>query len=244
MKNVQFIIFLLVTFSVFSQTDSLVVKNDKSNIVQKKIETKNLTAYKSDSDFNYDEAISEKPSLIVRFFSWLGRLLKNVLEWIFGVKYAQDIFAVILAVIPYLIAGLVVFLLLKFFLKVNSKSIIETSKNIPTVTITEEEELIKTKDISKLIEKAIEQKNYRLAVRYYYIFLLKQLEQQQYINWEQQKTNDDYSHEITNSTIKNAFIKLTHLYDFVWYGNFSINEMEFKKVETNFIKMNQLILKK
>jgi disulfide oxidoreductase YuzD len=127
---------------------------------------------------------------------------------------------------------------------VNSNSIVTASKNTPIVSITDEEELIKTKDISKFIEKAIQQKNYRLAVRYYYIHILKQLEQQQFISWEQQKTNDDYSNEISEETIQSSFIKLTRLYDFVWYGNFAINEIEFAKIETDFIEINHLIHKK
>ncbi|MBT8317058.1 MAG: DUF4129 domain-containing protein [Lutibacter sp.] len=244
MNNILRVIIFLFSLSVYAQSDTLVVKNDNSTIVQKKFENKNLDQYKSDSDFNYEEHVATEPSFIERVFNWLGRQLKRLLEWIFGVKYATDIFAAILTAIPYVIAGIVLLLLLKFFLKVNSNAFVSNSKNIPAVVITEEEELINSKDISVLIEKAIRQKNYRLAVRYYYIHILKQLENHQFISWEQQKTNDDYSKEISQKSIKKSFIKLTRLYDFVWYGNFDINEMEFAKIETDFIEMNHLILKK
>ena len=244
MNKILLVILIFFSVGVFAQTDTLVVKNDKSSIVQKKIEAKNLEHYKSDADFNYKEEISTEPSFLERVFNWLGRQLKRLLEWIVGVKYAKDIFATVLTALPYIIAGIVLLLLLKFFLKVNSNSIVTTFKNTPIVSITEEEELIKTKDISKLIEKAIQQKNYRLAVRYYYIHILKQLAQQQFISWEQQKTNDDYSKEISEETIQSSFIKLTRLYDFVWYGNFAINEIEFTKIEIDFIEINHLIHEK
>jgi len=43
--------------------------------------------------------------------------------------------------------------------------------------------------------------------------------------------------------LKESFKDVTHLYDFVWYGNFEINEIEFFKVQGNFKKTNQLIRK-
>ena len=101
--------------------------------------------------------------------------------------------------------------------------------------------MIKNKDLFKLIKQAIELKNYRLAVRYYYLNILKQLEGKQLIVYEQQKTNEDYINEISKENIKKSFEKLTRLYDFVWYGNFDINELEFGRVEADFENVNNLI---
>ncbi len=94
------------------------------------------------------------------------------------------------------------------------------------------------------MQKAIAQKNYRLAVRYSYLNVLKQLEEKEIISWEQQKTNKDYIQEISEKNIKNSFEKLTRLYDFVWYGKFQINHIEFAKVQANFEKATILINKK
>jgi len=245
MNKLLFFLLIMLSVSAFAQTDSLLVKNDKSRIVQKKFDSNNLEKYKKDKDFIYDEDIVKaEPSFLERVFNWFLRQLSRFLEWIFGVKYAKGILATILSALPYVIAGIVLFLLLKFFLKVNSNSIIDTSKNKSIVSITEEEELIKNKDILKLIQQAISNKNYRLAVRYYYLNILKQLEHQQFIIWEQQKTNEDYSKEIVQQNIKKSFVNLTRLYDFVWYGNFNINEAEFMRVESDFLQASNLIQKK
>ncbi len=245
MNKLLFFLLIMLSVSAFAQTDSLLVKNDKSSIVQKKFDSNNLEKYKQDQDFIYEEdLVKAEPSFLERVFNWFLRQLSRFLEWIFGVKYATDILAVILSSLPYIIAGIVLFLLLKFFLKVNLNSILETSKNNPIVSITEEEELIKNKDILKLIQKAISNKNYRMAVRYYYLNILKQLEVKQFIIWELQKTNDDYSKEITQQNIKQSFENLTRLYDFVWYGNFNINEAEFMRVESDFLQASNLIQKK
>jgi len=245
MNKLLFLFFIMLSVSAFTQTDSLTIKNDKSSIDQKKFNKKNLKKYKVDKDFLYEEEKEVKePTFLERFFNWLGRKFLHFLEWIFGVKYAKGLFGTILSALPYVITGIILFLLLKFFFKINMNSIISTSKNKPIVSITEEEELIKNKDISKLIKQAIQQKNFRLAVRYYYLNILKELESKEFIIWEQQKTNEDYSKEISQPTIKKSFINLTRLYDFVWYGNFTINEVEFSRVELDFIEATNLINKK
>ncbi|WP_456376207.1 DUF4129 domain-containing protein [Lutibacter sp.] len=246
MHKFLFLLLIVLSVSVFAQTDSLTVKNDtNSSIVQKKFNTNNLEKYKADKDFNYEEEnVNKEPTFLERFFNWLKRNLLQFLEWLFGVKYAKGIFGTILSALPYVIAGIVFFLIVKFFLKVNFNSIVAKAKNTPVVAITEEEELIKGKDISKLITQAIQQKNYRLAVRYYYLNTLKDLENKELITWEQQKTNKDYTKEISQPTIRDSFVNLTRLYDFVWYGNFKINETEFFQVESDFIKASNLINKK
>ena len=245
MNKLFFFILIMLSVSAFEQTDSLIVKNDKSSVVQKKFDSKKLEKYKSDKDFIYEEeTIKKQPTFLERFINWSGRQLSRFLEWIFGVKYTKGILATFLSALPYLIAGIVLFLLLKFFLKVNINSIVETGKNKPVVTITDEEALLKNVDLITLINKAVAQGNYRLAVRYYYLNTLKQLENNEFIIWEQQKTNEDYSKEIAQQNIQKAFVDLTRLYDFVWYGNFKINESEFKYVEDDFLQASNLISKK
>ncbi len=241
-KILFFILFLMFSAGVYAQADSLVVKNDKSSIVQKKFDTNALEKYNSDKDFDYSEAKETKdPTLIERLFNWLSRQFLRFLEWIFGAQYAKGIFGSILQALPYIIVSILLFLLIKFFLKVNSNSIVSSASNKAVVSITDDEELIKNKDLNKLIEQSIALKNYRLAVRYCYLNILKQLEDTQVITWEQQKTNEDYIQEISKEAIKSSFKDLTRLYDFVWYGNFEINENEFVKVTRNFEAITNLI---
>jgi len=109
------------------------------------------------------------------------------------------------------------------------------------VNLSEEEQLIKNEDLQMLIQKAIEQKNYRLAVRYYYLQLLQRLSDKQLIDWQQQKTNEDYISEIELNPLKEKFKWSTYLYDFIWYGNFDIDQAEFSRVEAAFSEADKLI---
>ncbi len=229
---------------MFAQKDSLNVEIDNNTIIVKKFDNSNLEDYKSQKEFNYEiEKVEKNPGYLAKIFNWLGRIILRFLEWIFGDSYGLSIFGFLIKIFPYLILATALFFLLRFFIKSNSNAIIQTKNNKAIVSISEEEDLIRTKDLPNLIKKAIEQKNFRLAVRFYYLMILKQLENKDVISWEQQKTNEDYIKEISKKNIKKSFINLTRLYDFVWYGNFDINEFEFAKVEADFQRTNKLISK-
>ncbi|MCF6348694.1 MAG: DUF4129 domain-containing protein [Flavobacteriaceae bacterium] len=237
------LLYILVTFftiGVFAQQDSLKVQYDTSEIKQKKFDADNLDTYKSDKDFNYNVK-KRKITILERIFDWFKRVFFKFLSWLFGNKAATGILAVIVRVLPYLIAAIVLFLLLKFFLKVDMNSIISGKTDKAVVSLTDEEELIKNEDLTILIQKAIEQKNYRLAIRYYYLLALQKLSKHEFIEWQQEKTNEDYIKEIKQELLKNKFASSTYLYDFVWYGNFDINELEFVKAEAEFNELNKLI---
>ncbi len=241
MKSVLlYILVAFFTIGIFAQQDFLKVQYDTSEIKQKKFDADNLDTYKSDRDFNY-EVKKRKITYLERVFDWFKRMLSKTLSWIFGIEAATGILAVIIRVLPYLIAAIVLFLLIKFFLKVNINSIISGKTDKAIVSLTDEEELIKNEDLSILIQKAIEQKNYRLAVRYYYLLSLQKLSKHDFIEWQQEKTNEDYIKEIKQESLKNRFASSTYLYDFVWYGNFDINELEFAKAEVEFNELNKLI---
>lgn len=111
----------------------------------------------------------------------------------------------------------------------NTKTINETN-----VIYSNEKDLIKNQDLNKLISDAIKSEDYRLAVRYYYLKSLKLLEQKELIKWEDQKTNYEYLKELKDSRFKPSFEKFTFWYDYVWYGDFSIDSIEFESISKSF----------
>ncbi|MDY7395046.1 DUF4129 domain-containing protein [Aureibaculum sp. 2210JD6-5] len=240
MKYFLFYIFVLVTICSNAQQDSLKVKSDNSTIELKKFDTDNLEEYKTDKNFYYEIKKSE-PSFLERVGNWLYRVFSNLIGWIFGNEAAQGIMAFIVRIIPYAIVALVLFLLIKFFLKVNTNSLVSGKTNTSTVKLTDDEELINSEDLPTLLKNAIAQKNYRLAIRYYYLLVLQKLSNSNIIDWQQQKTNEDYIGEIESAPLKQKFASGTYLYDFVWYGNFELNDNEFAKAENQFNELTKLI---
>tara|TARA_B110000090_G_scaffold75000_1_gene85303 strand:- start:9939 stop:10673 length:735 start_codon:yes stop_codon:yes gene_type:complete len=241
-KILIYISFLCFSISVFSQEKITDIKIDSSHVIQKKFDQKALDAYKSQDDFNYNEKRQEE-NVFQKTWAWLGRVVKRMLSMIFDdIGPAVGVLAAIVKAIPWIVLGLLLFFILKFFLKVNTKNATDALETIPSIQLTNDQELIKNQHISELIQQAIQEKEYRLAVRFYYLLILQKLADKEMIVWQQEKTNEDFIREVAHLKIAPDFTETTRLYDFVWYGNFEINKTEFLKAETLFNTLTKKIL--
>lgn len=244
MKIGKFLMVFILLFCHISlaqqDTDNTPVILDNSPVNKQTITEEDLESYKSDDDFNYIEVEPEE-SILDKIYRWFQNLLRKFWEAIFGVGTASGFLFFIFRVLPYILLGLLIFLLLRFFLKVNSNNILAKSKEKGSVAITEEEQIIKNEDIPSLIKEAIQQKNYRLAIRYYYLLTLKYLTENETIAWQPQKTNEDYINEIDMSHLKDGFRHITRIYDYVWYGEFSVDALKFETLKQPFENLNKTI---
>ncbi|SEM02762.1 protein of unknown function [Maribacter orientalis] len=224
-----------------AQKDTLTVKLDTLELVQKKIDQSELDVFRDNPDFNYEIVKSTAPDWWVSFKNWLSNLILQFFEWIFGVEKASGIFNVLLRILPYLLLAILVFILIKFFINVNARALIYNQKAESLVTLSEEEHIIKNEDIQMLIQEALEHKNYRLAIRYYYLLTLRLMNQKEIIVWELQKTNADYYREIEKIDLKKPFANITRLYEYIWYGDFPIDENKYLKAEANFLSLKNIL---
>lgn len=237
-----FCLLILGTISVSGQKDSTDLVFDTGPLEIKKITNEDLQTFKDNPDFNY-EVIESNPSWWDNFLTWLWNLLLHFFQWLFGVEKAAGFLAEFFSWIPYIFLGLLLFLLIKFFLNVNARSLLYSKKNQSSVTLSEEEHIIKNEDIQQLIQEAIQQKDYRLAIRYYYLHILKMLSDGEFIEWQLQKTNADYISEIEEPELKQPFGHITWLYDYIWYGEFDIDEVKYTRLEPTFTSFKKRILK-
>lgn len=230
MKKVVLYIVLLGSFlAVSAQETTKEIAIDTVRIVKKQFNEENITNYKNDTAFEY-EIEKEGPSLYNQFSDWINRILRKFFSWFFDdIETPVGLAMVFFRILPYLIAAFVLYLIINFFLKINSKNIFNGQTNKQVVQIANEEELLHSKDLPALIAKAIKEENYRLAIRYQYVLLLQKLSNKELIIWEQQKTNEDYIKELAPKNIHTEFEIVTRFYDFVWYGNFEINNAEYQK---------------
>jgi len=212
-----------------------------------------IEGFKNNPDFNYKPPketdnwwkqftgwIGDQVS---RFFSWLGRVWRSFWEWIMPNAEGSTLWGFVIHVLPYIILAVLIGFIVWLFYKLNPGAKLMKSKATPDVFFTEEEEIIKTRDIQKLIDKAIQKKKYRLAVRYYYLLVLKRLTEAELIEYEFDKTNSDYFAEITSEKLNTGFRKATNIYDYIWYGNFTVTETDFNKAQTIFIHLERSIPK-
>lgn len=138
-------------------------------------------------------------------------------------------------VFPFLLGIIIVLIILKTFLGTESGfwNFKNTTKKVAKKLVYEDEDIHES-DFTRLLEKAIHEKNFRLATRYYYLSLLKKLSDKKTIEYHKDKTNTEYLFEIENKNIRKQFQEVSYIYSYVWYGEFPIDSMKFKTVEKKY----------
>lgn len=86
------------------------------------------------------------------------------------------------------------------------------------------------------ILKAVQNNNYRLAIRLQYLQLLKTLSDRNIIKYRPDKTNFDYLMQLRTTDHYNDFFTATRNYEYSWYGLFDITEEMYQKIEPTFSK--------
>ncbi|MDC6406727.1 MULTISPECIES: DUF4129 domain-containing protein [Maribacter] len=240
-KRVLLVLFLFLTDFLLAQQDSLVVQYDTLEIAPVTITDSDLESFRNDPKFDYEVVEKSAPDWWISFKNWLDRIFMRLFEWIFGIEKATGAFNAFLQILPYLLLGILIFILIKFFLNVHARSLMHTKNNNSLVHLSEEEQIIKNENIESLIEKALAEKNYRLAIRYYYLWILRLMTDKEIIQWELQKTNEDYLSEINSTGLKDAFKTTTNFYNYIWYGDFPLDETKYNRVANAFIALKKQV---
>lgn len=245
-----FIVFIFFTCLSFAAKNNHVnkLKQDTTHIEVKHFNAQHIRDYKKQSDFNYKET-TQKPSIVERIFNWFKKIVHRFLIWLFGVEKATGILKTTFLILPYLILALCLFVLTKFFIKINVKQLTDgTLSNSKNVQVFDEDSLLKFENLDQLINKAVADGNFRLAIRFEYLKILKQLSAKNLIDWQAHKTNDDYCNELLNNDLKPVFKQSTLMFDYVWYGSFLVNDAHYKSIKSIFddflIKINHIEPKK
>lgn len=216
------------------------IKYDDNKVSPIIIDADQIETYREDNDFNYQE-YTPPDNWWTRFNQWLSDVWNSLIEWILGGEEATGFLAFLIRILPYLIIFGVLAFLIWLFIRVDMGGSPLLTSNTQQVILTDEKEILETQDITALIKQALNDQNYRLAIRYYYLLALQQLKQKDLIDWQVQKTNHDYIYEIKNESIRKQFSTITRIYDFIWYGSFELDVNAFAKAEHEFIKMDEAL---
>ena len=229
MKKNYFLFFIVfLSFFGFSQEvvndtisvekDSIIYKKD-INFIEKRAFKENLKEKYNDKEFIYTEDIEKKKKVAPMDTSFLK-----------GFAYFMT------AIFPYLLGGIIILIILKTFLGTeigfwNFKK----HKKITSEKLVFEDEDIHEVDLEALLKDAIAKQEYRLAIRYYYLSVLKGLSTKKMIEYHKDKTNSEYLFEIENTSTRKEFSYLSYIYSYVWYGEFPIDEEKFKVVKDKYV---------
>lgn len=217
---------ILLFFSSFVCLSQPLMPHDSSKIAKKQFDEKQIEALKNNPDLQYTTTQNNNNSLWERlmsiFYNWLDELFAN--------PESRQIFKVVINVISTL---LIIYAILKI-IGVDTASLLTGRGQAKADGSYFSEKDIHHINFEKEIEKAISDHNYRLAVRLLYLKNLKYLADTKKVDWKPHKTNADYLREIPAGTLKNAFADITYVFDYVWYGNFQIDEPMFEKAKMAF----------
>ncbi len=171
-------------------------------------------------DYSSDKIEKRKKETSPRGFNPMWGVLIVFLKWFF----------IIGAIV------LLAYLILRF---VGEGNIFGTKKRRiidPSVQIDLEhiEEHLETAELDPLIQKAISEKNYTLAIRLYYLAILKELHLKGDIEWKKDKTNRMYVREMREHRFFEPFRDTTSIFERVWYGSQTIGEKQFGIIQPNF----------
>jgi len=113
------------------------------------------------------------------------------------------------------------------------------NSKISAIALQELEENLPDSDVNSLIQEAINNGEFTLAIRLSYLAVIKELSTTKKLTWKKNKTNRHYIRELRDTSYFTEFKELTSIFERIWYGNKSLDSVAFKPVYkkfTDFIK--------
>jgi hypothetical protein len=222
-----FLLLALFNMNLLAEADSLriISKDSLREIHVRTISQKSIDSLLQIKAFQYHS--QEKPRL--SFLNWLTQFLSKVL----GRRISNIIIPAWLGY--FVLISLSVFLIYKIF-----RSRFKPVFYSPLMNETENPEGIPD-DIhslvfDNLISRALSDSDFRTALRFHYLKLLRLLFDKGLVEYRKEKSNRDYQKELADSIIYKSFIRLTVIYEWAWYGKFNISSNDYSYLSPEFEK--------
>ncbi len=244
----KLLLFIALLFCLHLEAqDSLTVpKNEKNTFTEKDIQVDRNDVieeikFKTDlkKKYNTEEFVYEiktpEKNVWDRFKEWLARVLQNIFKFS-SERTSMSVVVFILKTIAILVVIFVVYLIVKAILNKEGQWIFGKNANKKIVSVDEIERNLHETDFEKLVKETLLAGQKRISIRYFYLWLLKRMSEKGIIEWDIEKTNSDYLYEIKNDTLREEFAYLSYLYNYIWYGEFDLEESTFEKAKIAFEK--------
>lgn len=221
------ILILAASFSGFAQKNILY---DSSFMHAREYDADKLSSYKKDPVFQYEKVIEPPKSLWDRFWDWFWSLINRF----FNTKSGGAIF-------QWTLISVAVIVLVYFIIKLNGMTnagLFGKNNKGEKLDYTIMSEDIHSIDFDNEIQKAIDEKNFRLAVRLLYLQSLKKLTDNGNIHWQLNKTNLAYWQELGGTKYQQPFFDITRQFEYNWYGNRPATQEEFGTLRQTFNDFN------
>ncbi len=145
-----------------------------------------------------------------------------------GSSFGAGLFKIFAIIFLVAVVVMVILFLIKDGLPKNKK--IEKT----AITLENIEENIHETDLERFIREAKEKGDYALAMRLYYLAIIKELSLKKLIKWKRDKTNGEYLRELRKSVFFTEFNEVTNIFERIWYGGGKIDKESFTGFEGKF----------
>lgn len=247
MNKILYIVFLLTCLNSFSQdtltfevTEGRIIFTEKDiKIDTSTIETRsfeeNFKDNYQDSDYIYEQAVKES-NWWDRFKKWLADFFKNLFN-LSSDTVSGKVVDILIKSLAVLLIVFVIYLIVKSIMNDEGQWIFGKSSDKKVIHYEDVEKNIHLVDFEKLIKETLKSGEQRLSIRYYYLWLLKKMSDKNMIEWDIEKTNSDYLYELKEPLFKSDFEYVSYLYNYIWYGEFELDEPTFEKAKSAFEKI-------
>lgn len=193
-----------------------------------------IEKFRNDPRFNY--AVERQKQAKI---SWWDKLKYDISEFI-GNLFSKVASSGALSFVVITICILLVCLLVMKLIGVDYRAVLG-KKKLDTSEIDIYTENVHEMNFDALISNALKNKDYRLAIRFIYLKNLKLLSDKEIITWNANKTNYSYQYEIRNSSLRSKFLETTLIFDYVWYGEFPVEEERFSEISSRMNDFSNMI---
>jgi len=208
------------------------LRYDTTSIAPHELSQKPSEIYTGDA-FDYNEKPVE-PNYIERLLYYIWAKIVNFINKLFDWNLRADSFSA-RQILWFTLTALLNILLAVGFIIFYKKFRKTLGRNDDaTVLVDEVERNLAETDLDKLIENALTAGNFRLAVRFVYLKILKLLSGKQLIEYQYQKTNYEYAYEIENADLRAIFREVSFVFDYCWYGEHEASEQDYLFVQRKF----------
>jgi len=212
--------------------DSPVVRYDSSAVAVRSVRADALDNYFNNPDFAYNREVHEAVTWWDRFKAWLA-------DKFFG-PLAEANTGPIVKWVMYAVAAFGLLFAITRLLQMDMGQVF-SRKRATSIAFEDLVEDIEGMDFDSLIAEATAAQAYRRAVRLLYLKTLKALTTDNLIDWQRDKTNHEYIDELRRLDLRTAFAELTYLFEYIWYGDFPVDEHSFERVRARFAQFGRIM---
>jgi hypothetical protein len=224
------LLLILLSFESFSQSKKA-IRSDSSSLTIRSFNETALKQYQSGKDFIYSENSPDlSPTLWDRFWAWFWNLFTNTISDSRAGGFLKGLLIILGSLT-------VIFLIIKF-VGMDAGYLLTGKSAQIAVPYNESPENIHEISFDEAIKNAVNNKDYRLAVRLLYLKSLKKLNDTGRITWIPNKTNSTYVNELKSADLQERFKLLTNRFEYVWYGGSDIDITLFEKINQSFKDFN------